>query len=207
MNELQECHRLVWAFRKEIEPYWATPDPLNSLRYAFCEAAEAMDAWLRAERPNDSRNNERQNDVLDELADCAIMLLTAVTNYGYRLTLPTSKDIHVANAPYSVDIVSCRVSDLLEEYSHAAFFNSSRNNYSMEMSIGNILNIIANYPGMELKQRIQGRLERIVKKHVPLDKQKVICEKVGITCLLAEEIKKLKKQHLANLGIVNEPPM
>jgi NTP pyrophosphatase (non-canonical NTP hydrolase) len=64
---------------QEIEPYWATPDPLNSLRYAFCEAAEAMDAWLRAERPSDSRNNERQNDVLDELADCAIMLLTAVS--------------------------------------------------------------------------------------------------------------------------------
>jgi uncharacterized protein YdcH (DUF465 family) len=60
---------------------------------------------------------------------------------------------------------------------------------------------------MELKQHIQGRLEKIVKKHVPLDKQKTICEKVGITCLLTEEIKELRKQHLANLGIVNEPPM
>jgi len=190
MNELQECHRLLWAFRKEIEPYWATPDPLNSLRYAFCEAAEAMDAWLRQSRPDDSRNNERENDVLDELADCAIMLLTAM---GQNVSPHIS---FKSNSRGDIGFLGYKVAELLNSW-----FYSSTTEYIDTIAI------ISNYSGMELKQHIQGRLEKIVKKHVPLDKQKTICEKVGITCLLTEEIKELRKQHLANLGIVNEPPM
>ena len=151
MNELQECHRLVWAFRKEIEPYWATPDPLNSLRYAFCEAAESMDAWLRAERPSDSRNNERDNDVLDELADCAIMLLTAV---------PRLNDLysHYEMDDYtgSLDSICFHVARLLNDSSDIVYFK-----FVM------VISLIANYPGMELKQRIQGRLEKIAMKHFP----------------------------------------
>ncbi len=191
MNELQECHELVWAFRKEIEPYWATPDPLNSLRYAFCEAAEAMDAWLRAERPEDSRNNERQNNVLDELADCAIMLLTVIPGLN-SLYSHYEMDDYTGN----LHSICFHVSRLLNDANDIVYFK-----------FVTVISLIANYPGMELKQRIQGRLERIVKKHAPLDKQKIICEKVGIICLLAEEIKELRKQHLTNLGIANEPPM
>ncbi len=158
MNELQECHRLVWAFRKEIEPYWATPDPLNSLRYAFCEAAEAMDAWLRAERPSDSRNNERQNDVLDELADCAIMLFTAM---GQDVNPHRS---FKSNSKGDIGFLGYKVAELLNSWS-----------YSPTTEYIDTIAIISNYPQMELKQRIQGRLARIAFKHMPLfDSAKLI---------------------------------
>lgn len=68
----------VWKFRKSYEDYWATPDLLWSLRFAFTEIAEALDAWMRANSNEFSRNNEKNLDVIDELADTAIMLLTAL---------------------------------------------------------------------------------------------------------------------------------
>ncbi len=161
MNELQECHRLVWAFRKEIEPYWATPDPLNSLRYAFCECAEAMDAWLRAERPSDSRNNERENNVLDELADCAIMLLTAM---GQDL-LPNREFDDWSN--HTLELLALRISKLMIEWP-----DISTTRYITSLSI------IAFYPGMELKQRIEGRLRRIAKKNLSDYKQEERIERI-----------------------------
>ena len=163
MNELQECHRLVWAFRKEIETYWTTPDPLNSLRYAFCECAEAMDAWLRAERPSDSRNNDRDNDVLDELADCAIMLFTAM---GQDL-IPTREFDKELRGRF--DSFGYHISVLLNKWPDAP-----TTDYIF------IINLIANYPGMELKQRIQGRLARIAFKHMPLFKSAELIEKLQL---------------------------
>ena len=169
MNELQECHRLVWAFRKEIEPYWATPDPLNSLRYAFCEAAESMDAWLRAERPNDSRNNERQNDVLDELADTAIMLLTAVEE--------GEPFVHFRDP--NGNIYDSSNLERIAKYITECFLSAKQ-----EANSNNKIRVcvwrIANYPGMELKQRIQGRLARIAFKHMPLFKSAELIEKLQL---------------------------
>lgn len=156
MNELQECHRLVWAFRKEIEPYWATPDPLNSLRYAFTECAEAMDAWLRTERPSDSRNNDRNNDVLDELADCAIMLLTAIED--------DKPFIHFRNpngAMYEKDSLE-RIAKYIAECLLSTKQGTNSNN-KIRVCVWRI----ANYPGMELKQRIINRLNDIAHKHAP----------------------------------------
>ena len=159
MNELQKCHKLVWDFRKEIEPFWATPDPLNSLRYAFTEAAEAMDAWLRQNRPDDSRNNERQNDVLDELADCAIMLLTALNNHNepFRTFRNPNGQIHEPHnldriAKYTIRCIECEKQSL--DYRHQASACIWR---------------IANYPEMNLLERIKSRLARIADKHVPVE--------------------------------------
>ncbi len=200
MNELQECHRLVWAFRQEIEPYWGTPDPLNSLRYAFCEAAESMDAWLRAERPSDSRNNERQNDVLDELADCAIMLLTALNFDEIKKQ---------SNGKYDTDFIFLharkperyRLEVLSSQVANAALSARNDSDETSSVYLGWIhdtvmsLGWIANYPGMELKQRIQGRLARIATKHAPNGIDLEIIEKLDLW------------QHTKEEWADNEPPM
>ena len=168
MNELQECHALVWSFRKEIEPFWATPDPLNSLRYAFTEAAEAMDAWLRQNRPNDSRNNERQNDVLDELADCAIMLLTAVNpdfipekiryeNYFYNAISPERYRLEALSHKICNSLLSARNDD--DEISLIYFMWIHDAIYAAKW--------IFDYPQMNLLERIKSRLARIAVKHIP----------------------------------------
>jgi NTP pyrophosphatase (non-canonical NTP hydrolase) len=185
MNQLQECHKLVWDFRREIKDYWATPNPLDSLRYSFTEAAEAMDAWLRAERPSDSRNNERENDVLDELADTAIMLLTALnfdeiknqTNGRYDTEFVFLHAIKPER--HRLEVLSSRVANAALSASDDFYETSSVYLgwiHDTVMSLG----WIASYPEMELKQRIQARLARIAFKHMPLFKSAELIEKLQL---------------------------
>lgn len=80
----------VWKFREKYSQYWATPDLLWSLRFAFTEIAEALDAWIRANSNEFSRNNEKNLVVIDELADTAIMLLTALGPKSWVMDKPAS---------------------------------------------------------------------------------------------------------------------
>ena len=68
---------MVWDFRREVEPYFPTPDRQDSLHYAFCEVAEALDAHLRETQPAHKRNRDRQHSVEREFAQALMMLMTA----------------------------------------------------------------------------------------------------------------------------------
>lgn len=74
---LQELHGEVWRWRDRMRATWPEPDRLNSLRFAATEAAEAIDATLRAD-PKYLRNNHKGHDLRGELAQCALMLYTAL---------------------------------------------------------------------------------------------------------------------------------
>lgn len=147
MNKLQKLHAMVWRFRAVMDPFWATPEPVDCLRYAFCEAAEAMDAWLRQQRPGDSRNNERQPDVLDELADCAIMLLSAV---------PEDKFTNPSNT--GVDGLTLG----------SICYGTALAMYIPDLGLTlNVVNLISNYPDMNLEERVNSRLTNIAWNHAP----------------------------------------
>jgi hypothetical protein len=118
---------------------------MDSLRYAFTEAGEAMDAWLREQRPNDARNNERQPDVLDELADAAIMLVTAVPNYSHNVMWGTR---------------SHDIDGICTEIASATVIGA----YHPQAAVG----FIAAYPGMDLEARVIGRLRAIYAKRWPV---------------------------------------
>lgn len=76
-STLQECHSIVWKYREELKDVWPCPNPLDSVRFAVCEACEALDADLRLNGEY-ARNNDKALSVEDELCDCLMMLLTAV---------------------------------------------------------------------------------------------------------------------------------
>jgi NTP pyrophosphatase (non-canonical NTP hydrolase) len=143
VNEVKQVHEMVWAFREFMEPYWPTPGPADSLRYAFTEAGEAMDAWLRQQRPNDARNNERQPDVLDELADAAIMLCTAEIERPRGYYYPSNRGID----GICLDI--------------ALAGSSGRHPLQVVASL-------AEYPDMRLPSRVLGRLRAIYVKRWPV---------------------------------------
>ncbi|GIV81694.1 MAG: hypothetical protein KatS3mg051_1048 [Anaerolineae bacterium] len=73
----RRCHELVWQTRHELEEFWPTPSWQHALLFAFTEAGEAVDAYLR-QFGHYARNNERDMSVAAELADCAMMLLSAI---------------------------------------------------------------------------------------------------------------------------------
>lgn len=77
----------VHAFRLHMEPYWKTPAPYDSLRYAFTEVGQAVDAQLRLNLPNETRNNRGRGVVKDKIAGALIMVATAL--HGAKLARPT----------------------------------------------------------------------------------------------------------------------
>ncbi len=148
-EQLQNLHKLVWGFRALVAEYWLTPEPEAALRYAFTEAGEAMDALLREKRPTDRRNNDKDHDRLDEWADCAIMLLTALPE-GYA---SWATAVQVARGGAGSD---ARLGYRVAEH----MINPLT---SVEITVA----MIAVLPGMNLQTRVVDRLRRIMHKHVP----------------------------------------
>jgi hypothetical protein len=142
-----KVHEMVWAFRGLYGGMWPTPGRMDALRFAFCESAEAMDAWLRGQ-PQYSRNRLKELDVLDELADTAIMLVTALgyENLGEGL---------VEREPVDLDAICGEVA-----FVHRCW-RKGFGEALVQRSIRLVVAAIALYPGMELEERVAQRLERI----------------------------------------------
>jgi len=123
--DLKTLHRAVWATRRKIKDQWPSPPPDDTLRFSITEAAEMVDAVLR-QNPSYKRNHRKQVNLDQEVAHCAIMLLTAlgeefdweqdriVTSWGYW---QTSYQVAVVNGYQGsgVDWVEGLVSDALQE--------------------------------------------------------------------------------------------
>lgn len=70
-------YEMVWDFRARYGEYFATPSPLMSLYFAETEAAEALDAWIRANSSEFNRAREKDLSVDHELTQCLMMILSA----------------------------------------------------------------------------------------------------------------------------------
>lgn len=79
-----KLHNAMWKVRDILAAagLWKTPDTKTAFPYAVTEMGEVFDAHLRALRPDDNRNSDREVDFEQELADLWIMLATA---YGRSL--------------------------------------------------------------------------------------------------------------------------
>ena len=79
MNDLRRGYELVWEWRAK-NGWFPLPDPpSHCFAYAVTEAGEAVDAWLRMQRPDDVRNvNGKAHTVANELADTAFMLYSGL---------------------------------------------------------------------------------------------------------------------------------
>ncbi len=141
----------VWEFRKKYEKYWATPDLLWSLRFAFTEIAEAMDAWIRVNSNEFSRNREKDMQVIDELADTAIMLLTALGPKSWVVDRPV---IHKT----SIETIAERIGHCMKKANDGAELPHLE--ATIIMAYTEILSL-----GVT-PEDIQRRLDRIFEKHV-----------------------------------------
>jgi hypothetical protein len=150
-EELRECHAIVWQWRAKLADVWPTPNRLDALRFAVTEAAEAMDAWLRLNN-NYARNHDKSLSVEDELADCAMMLLTAA---GEEWEPP--KPVQVFRG-WTLECIMFEVAMMCYENAIEKMFS---------MQAGDIVATIAAYPGMSnLAERINARLERIAERRL-----------------------------------------
>lgn len=155
-DELQALHDELWAFRAEMDATsdWKTPQSaLDSLRFAATEAGEALDAWLRL-KGGYARNNDKSLSVEAELADCAMMLMTAMGpgQIAWQAecwifdTDPTLEQImnHTACA---LELACINWTNTSALYTQSA------------------LHAIASYPGLDLPAELRARMARIRRKH------------------------------------------
>jgi hypothetical protein len=160
---LQEAHRRVWTFRRKYGNWWATPTILDAIRFAGTEAFKAVDALLRC-NTSYARNNERQQDILEELADCAVMLLTALgPDYVFR---PSNTAYPYPSEDF-VDWVAGATGAALYAYrrwySITQAHGREANHDIYREPILFALGFIVNYPGMDLLPMIDSRLKA---KHI-----------------------------------------
>lgn len=148
---MQRLHGMVWELRREIGDKWPTPDTLDSLRFAFTEAAEAMDAYLR-EQGGYARNNAKQMTAHGELAQCAMMLFTAV---GPDYQMGNALSWHISS---ELDLICCQVASVLREYWWAQH-SLHCDEFCEDAEI--VLNTIARYPGMDLERELTAVLDAI----------------------------------------------
>jgi hypothetical protein len=128
------------------------------LLFAFTELGESVDAYLRS-KPEYARNRDKDLSVLDELADCALMLLTALGKYRRVIILD---DIPINNfEPNGWASAMKDIADAL--YWHG---DPECGNCSAECIVI-LLERIMTYPGMDLSARLTARLERIKAKRMP----------------------------------------
>ena len=153
-DEMQALHRRVWDFRKEMQDVWPTPDTLDALRFSFCEAGEAMDAFLRT-KGGYARNNVKEPDLYGEMADCALMLFTAL---GPSYQFPPWIRLGFAD----LDSIAYDVGELLFD---AWRFEGKLSEGPWVENAGDTLKCIADYPGMDLAAELDKRLQRIRAKH------------------------------------------
>lgn len=143
---LRECHAIVWRYRAELEHVWPTPTTEDALLFAFTELGEAVDAHLRS-KPEYARNRDKELSVLDELADCAMMLLTALTMPSFAPNVIVTSLAQMAHLAGFIVAANERRGSCLEQ-------------------IDMLLFAIATYPGMDLPARLTARLERIKAKRL-----------------------------------------
>ncbi len=72
-----EHKKVVDFYRKNIDVF-AYKGQNGSLKYAFTEIAEALDARIRAENPGDLRRTEKETDYHAEIGDTMFMLLASI---------------------------------------------------------------------------------------------------------------------------------
>lgn len=158
--KLKEIHKDIWAFRAEMDDRFFSPDPLDSLRYAATEAAEALEAQLRQDRPGDLRGRERDLDVLAELADCAIMLCTALIDV---------EDLEISE----FELPQARSLSSLERIGYfvwGSLYEHAMSDLMWKRRARVALHLIARYPNMDLAREVQDRLARI-RARVPVPVQ------------------------------------
>lgn len=153
-DTLKECHRIVWAYRQQLEDVWPTPTTEDALLFAFTELGEAIDAHLRSKDVY-ARNRDKDLSVLDELADCAMMLLTALGAHDCDLRTWMIEITHEWN-DYTADLAYVLDHDAAEVHTAA-----------WEVALAHPLFRVATHPGMDLPARLAARLERIKAKRMP----------------------------------------
>lgn len=149
MTNLTELHQINqrWRAWMDANTPFKTPSTLDSLRYMDGETREVRDLWMR-EQLNHARNNGRQSSIYQELADVAMMALTALPDGGFERTQFMPSDI-----------------DFLCSWADSAVIDYRQDNDGWDRFVEGIIAFVDEYPGMDLPAELANCHYRLAWKH------------------------------------------
>lgn len=111
-TDLQQLWRINRNWRRwmDANTSFVTPSVIDTLRYSLIEASEALDAWMRSQNPGHARNNGREHTIEQELADTAMLLLTALPSEFVEeanLRIPEQTDLDRIIMDISRGVYAC----------------------------------------------------------------------------------------------------
>lgn len=136
-----------WRAWMDANTKFVTPDTLDALRYMDGECREVRDLWMRQQKPEHVRNNGRDSTIEQELADVAMMALTALPEP------PPMGGFGVFDADYMCDNANNAV---------LAF---RMNVPSWDRRVYWTLNHVLAYPGLDLPAELDRCHRRLAIKH------------------------------------------
>lgn len=147
---LWERNRLWRAWMDANTPF-VTPETLDTLRYMLIECCEVLDLWMRDRNPNHARNNERNSTICQELADVAMLALTAI---------PDGSDLStVGPVLYVFDIDECCL------YAAQAIQSYKENDRRWRGICEDILIFVLAHDGFDLAAELDKCHRRLAWKH------------------------------------------
>lgn len=172
-DDMIRAFEMLLHFRSLVDLWWLTPTTDHAFAFAFQEAAEAIDAHMRATGPAYARNSQRGGSwlpVAQECGDAVIMCLTALCGtagdqagiafYGY--SLPSDKEaLDGAGLTGVIDIAGMTVADAWaatkreQTYTHA---------HSMLLRVLGMYHHVIIEMGESVSNVVANRLRRIFYK-------------------------------------------
>lgn len=165
-----EVDTIVTKYRGELESDWPTPPAGDCLKFAVTEAGEVIedklpsfegclmwatvkatrviDAELR-QNPLYARNNDKDVDALDEVADCLMMLVSANQQQGYLYS--NAKNLGHAFVGSTMLVIECGAA--LDKF-------ESEGAASLQRPVTICLQLL----GENAPSRVESRLQRIKAK-------------------------------------------
>ena len=164
----------MWKVRHKIEHNWKIPPADDALRFSVTEAAEMVDAVLR-QNLSYKRNHRKQANLEQEVAQCAIMLLTALgEEFDWeqdRIVTPwhywqTTYQTAVGNGYLgtAIDWVEGLISDALQEQLWAQAKSKWDDPWLGEFCIIQALVALGN-TGVDVVVAVERELKRMGRKH------------------------------------------
>lgn len=154
---VMSCYNDIWKMRGQIDKEWPTPGWVDSIKFAFTESGEVMDAHMRI-MGGYSRNNAKSMNLFDELADLVMMLLTALGS-GVRDGEVISGDFllmeeDIPDGAFVITVCTMTSKLLLEE-------PNSQNGLYYILAICVLIASFFEARGHDLYDTLRGRLNRI----------------------------------------------
>lgn len=142
-----------WRAWMDANTKFVTPETLDCLRLALVASTRALDCWLRQKNPDHARNNGREHTVESELADTAMLLLTALP--GHDDLMRILKD-NPEWGDSNLDSICLMIGYSIVDYKH---------DQPWTVESVTALLAIAHYPGLDLAVELDRCWRRLAEIH------------------------------------------